>query len=161
VPPDVASGAAQLAITSGDGTVTTGSVQIAEVAPGLFVLNTANLAAATAIRYSTDGTQTVEPVYSLTSAQAVVASPIDLGSATDQVYLTLYGTGIQAAGTAGVTVTANGTPLTVQYAGPQGTYAGLDQVNVLLPRSLAGAGNITLKITAAGIASNAVQIVIK
>ncbi len=124
VPSGLATGTAQFTITSGDGTVSTAGAQIAAVAPGLFTLNTANLAAAGAVRVSPDGTQTPEQVFAV-SAGAVVANPISLGSASDQVYLTLYGTGLQAAGTSGVQVTIAGTNAPVQYAGPQGGFAGL------------------------------------
>ena len=44
-----------------------------------------------------------------------------------------------------------GTPVTVEYAGAQGFFEGLDQLNLLLPNSLAGKGevNINLKVDAA------------
>jgi uncharacterized protein (TIGR03437 family) len=135
-------------------------VQIAAVAPGLFTLNAANLVAASAIRLSADGTQVAEPVYSVT-ASGIVASPIDLGSNSDQVYLTLFGTGLQAAGTAGVKVSVGATDVPVQFAGSQGSFAGLDQVNVVLPHSLAGSGDVTLQLSAAGLAANAVRLTIR
>ncbi|HVY94659.1 MAG TPA: FG-GAP-like repeat-containing protein [Bryobacteraceae bacterium] len=67
----------------------------------------------------------------------------DVGySATAGGYLTLYGTGFANATTAGSTcwVGGNGVTAMVTYAGRQPTIAGLDQVNMLLPASLAGAG---------------------
>jgi hypothetical protein len=42
------------------------------------------------------------------SAGAIVASPVSLGSSTDQAYLFLFGTGLQAAGTPGVKVSIGG-----------------------------------------------------
>ena len=60
VPPGVATGAATLTVTSGDGTQSIASVQIADVAPGLFEQNSAGLAAAYVILYHADGTHTVE-----------------------------------------------------------------------------------------------------
>ncbi len=161
VPSGVAAGAAQFTISSGDGTKTLATVQIAPVAPGLFALNTANLAAASAVRLAADGTQQAVPVYSVNSAGTVVASPIDLGTVTDQVYVTLFGTGLQAAGTAGVKVTVGTTSVPVQFAGPQGSFAGLDQVNVILPHSLAGSGDVTLQLTASGLPANPVRLTIK
>ena len=160
VPAGVAPGMAQFTIASGDGTISTGSAQIASVAPGLFVLNTSNLVAATAARYGADGSVTQLSVYAVDGSGAVVASPVSLGASTDQVYLTLYGTGLQAAGTTGVTVSIGGVNAPVAYAGPQGSYAGLDQVNVMIPHSLAGAGNVTIRLTANGIAANPVQLTI-
>jgi uncharacterized protein (TIGR03437 family) len=160
VPLGIANGSANITITSGDGTLSAASVQIAPVAPGLFELNGAGLAAAYVIVYS-GGTQTVENVYSVNSSGAVVANPISLGAGTDQAYLFLFGTGIQDAGTAGVTVTVGGVPGMVKYAGMQGAYSGEDQINVLLPSSLAGEGSVTVQLTANGIAANPVNVTIQ
>ena len=50
----------------------------------------------------------------------------------------------------------------VLFAGAQGGFAGLDQVNIgPLPRSLAGAGEVNVVVTAAGTTSNTVTIVVK
>jgi uncharacterized protein (TIGR03437 family) len=160
VPPGVATGAAQVTVNSGDGTQSTASVEIAAVAPGVFELNTGGLAAAYVILYHTDDTQTVEQVYTV-SGGAIVASAVSLGSSTDQAYLFIFGTGIEAAGTSGVTVSVGGTSVPVSYAGPQGGFVGLDQVNVKLPASLAGSGNVTIQVTANGLAANPVNITIQ
>jgi uncharacterized protein (TIGR03437 family) len=160
VPPGVASGAAQATIISGDGTQSVANVQIAPVAPGLFELNSNGLAAADVILYHADGTQTVEQVYTV-NAGTVVANPVSLGSSTDQPYLVLFGTGLEAAGTAGVTVSVGGTAVPVRYVGSQGGYVGLDQVNVVLPQSLAGKGSVTIQLTANGLAANPVNIAIQ
>jgi len=159
VPPSVATGPAQFTVTSGDGTQSAGSVQVAAVAPGIFTLNSANLAAAEGILVSPSGTQTPFQVYAV-SGVAVIANPINLGSASDQVVLELYGTGIQAAGTSNVQVTVGGTGVPVEYAGTS-SFEGEDQVNILLPHSLAGAGNVAVQVTAVGIAANPVQITIQ
>ena len=90
-----------------------------------------------------------------------MASPINMGASTDTVYLSLYGTGIQAAGTSGVQVTVNGVNAPVVFAGAQGLTPGLDQVNVQLPASLACKGNVNLQLTGGGIAANPVQITIQ
>jgi uncharacterized protein (TIGR03437 family) len=37
----------------------------------------------------------------------------------------------------------------------------VDQINVLLPASLAGSGTVALQLTASGIAANAVQVAIQ
>jgi uncharacterized protein (TIGR03437 family) len=44
------------------------------------------------------------------------------------------------------------------YAGPQGQFPGLDQVNVGLPLALRGAGVVDVTVTADGVTSNAVKI---
>jgi uncharacterized protein (TIGR03437 family) len=160
VPPGVATGAATVTVASGDGTQSIANVQIATVAPGLFELNSAGLAAAYVILYHANGTQTVEQVYTVTGGD-VVATPVSLGSSTDKPYLFLFGTGFEAAGTAGVKVSIGGTNVPVTFAGSQGGFVGLDQANVELPASLAGTGKVTIQLTAEGLAANAVNITIK
>jgi uncharacterized protein (TIGR03437 family) len=61
-------------------------------------------------------------------------------SASAPGYLSLYGTGFAQASTAASTCTVGGVNVQVTYAGPEIQIAGLDQVNLLLPASLAGAG---------------------
>jgi uncharacterized protein (TIGR03437 family) len=161
VPAGVATGSARVTIVSGDGTQSSAPVQVAPVAPGLFTLNAENLPAAIAIKYAADGSQQVEQVYLVNNAGAFLASPIDLGSESDQLYLLLFGTGIQAAQTSGVKVTVGATDLPVTFAGPQGFFVGLDQVNVLLPHALQGSGDVTLRLTAAGLPANTVRLTIK
>ena len=88
-----------------------------------------------------------------------LAQPIDLGPAGDAVYLILYGSGL-GNGKA-VTATIGGVAADVAYAGPQGEYLGLDQFNVLVPRSLAGRGRVEVVIMAEGRKANAVAIEVK
>ncbi len=98
VPAGTAAGAATAPITSGDGKVSTGVVQIAAVAPGLFSANASGqgVAAGVALRVKADGTQSYEPIAEFNQAQnRFVAKPIDLGPANDQVFLILYGTGLR------------------------------------------------------------------
>ena len=47
------------------------------------------------------------------------------------------------------------------YAEAQPRYAGLDQVNVYVPRSLAGAGEVPVVLTADGVTANVVTVNIK
>jgi uncharacterized protein (TIGR03437 family) len=49
----------------------------------------------------------------------------------------------------------------VLYAGSQMQYTGLDQLNIQLPSSLAGKGNVNLQATFNGTAANPVQITIQ
>jgi uncharacterized protein (TIGR03437 family) len=60
-----------------------------------------------------------------------------------------------------VTVAINGIDAPVAYSGPQGEYAALDQVNVLLPPKLAGSGLSNIVLTAAGMIANTVDVSIE
>ena len=47
------------------------------------------------------------------------------------------------------------------YAGPQGQFAGLDQVNITLPSSLAGTGEASVYLVADGKMSNVASMKIQ
>ena len=81
--------------------------------------------------------------------------PIDLGQAGEVVYLVLFGTGLRNRSALGaVTTTIGGRNIPVLYAGPQGTFVGLDQMNLEIPRSLVGAGLVNLQVTVDGKVAN-------
>jgi uncharacterized protein (TIGR03437 family) len=160
VPSTVAAGIASVTITAPGSTQTASNVVIAPVAPALFTVNGNALVAGYAIRVSSAGTQTVEPAYAVNAQGSFSAAPLNMGAATDKVYLAIYATGVQAAGMANVTVTVNGVSTPVLYAGSAG-FSGVDQINVQLPASLAGSGTVALQVTASGLAANTVQIAIQ
>ena len=56
VPPGTANGPASVSVTASDGTVTAGTVQVANVAPGMFAANAAGLFAGSVLRVHADGT---------------------------------------------------------------------------------------------------------
>ena len=60
-----------------------------------------------------------------------------------------------------MTATIGGVNATVQYSGAQGTYPGMDQVNLLIPASTAGKGKVDVVVTAGGKPSNPVYIVVQ
>jgi uncharacterized protein (TIGR03437 family) len=156
IPAGTALGTAIVTVQSGDGALSRGPLGIAAVAPSIFTLNGSGLAAAYALQIL-NGAQTYENVYQVGAGNAVVPLPINLGVAGAQVYLLLFGTGVRAAST--VTVTVNGVSVPVLSAGPQGQYAGEDQINVgPLPPSLAGSGNVQIVLTANGITANVVNV---
>ena len=78
------------------------------------------------------------------------------------MYLVLYGTGIRSRSDLNaVQAQLGGLNSPVAYAGEQKDFVGLDQVNVLLPRTLSGRGEIDVALTVDGRASNTVRINIK
>jgi uncharacterized protein (TIGR03437 family) len=81
--------------------------------------------------------------------------------ANDQAFLTLYGTGLRSAGPSGVTVDIQGLNAPVSSAGPVSGIDGLDQVMILVPRALAGAGEVSIVVTAAGITANTVYLAVQ
>jgi uncharacterized protein (TIGR03437 family) len=60
-----------------------------------------------------------------------------------------------------VQVTVGGLPMQVLYAGEAPGYAGLDQVNIRLARSLGGRGEVDLELIVDGQAANKVKVHIR
>ena len=152
VPPGVAIGTASVTVSVNGDPVAFGKATLAAVAPGLFTVNGTGQGAAAAVAYTlhADGTSSTAPT----------TQPIDLGLATDQVTLELFGTGIRGHATP-VTCKIGAATVPVAYAGPQNAYVGLDQVNVTLPQSLRGAGSVTVLLTVDGQNANAVTVTFK
>ncbi len=165
IPAGTAPGLAMVTITSSDGKVAMGATNIAWVAPSLFSANSngQGVAAAAIQRVRADGTQSYETVAAFDSTQnKFIATPINLGAATEQVFVTLFGTGIRHnSSLAAVKAQVGGVDAPVVYAGAQGGYVGLDQVNVLLPRSLLGRGEVEVKLWVDYQATNTVKINIR
>jgi uncharacterized protein (TIGR03437 family) len=105
-----------------------------------------------------------EPAITFDQAQQrFVNVPIDLGPETDLVYLVLYGTGIRfRTGLQGVSAKLGGNvDAPVLYAGGLTGLIGLDQINVLVPRSLIGRGEIDVALTVDGKTTNTVKVNIR
>lgn len=156
-------GTATVVIRSGDGTVSTGTVEVVTVAPGIFSANGngKNVAAALALRVvNGSGQQSYEVISQYNSAvNRMVTKPIDLQN--DQVFLILYATGLRYVEnpTSTVSVLMGGSQLAPSAVVPVNGYAGLDQVNVEIPRSLIGRGVVSVAIAVNGYnSSNLVEI---
>jgi uncharacterized protein (TIGR03437 family) len=162
IPSGTAPGPATITVASADGksASVSASVQIASVSPGIFQLNGTALAAAEIVRVMADQSQTVGPVYQLDASDNVAPLPLTVDPAKGAVYLSVFGTGWQNAHS--VAATVGGQPVPVQWSGAQGTYAGLDQVNIgPLPASLAGWGRVNIIVTADGQTANPVEVYIE
>jgi uncharacterized protein (TIGR03437 family) len=151
IAPGIQIGSTTITITSGNGSVSTGTFQVLPVAPGIFSANASGSgpAAANVLRIR-NGAQTFESA----------AGQIDLGPATDQVFLILYGTGFRFRSNL-PSCAVGGAAMQVTFAGPQGALVGLDQANVRLDRSLIGRGVVNVVMTADGRTSNTVTVNIR
>ena len=162
MPAATAIGTGTILVTSANGTTASGTVPIARVAPSLFVLNSAGLAAATALRVNADDSQSPVTVFQCAgaTAESCAAAPIDVSTGT--VYVVLYGTGIRnRSSLTNVTCTIGGVTSTVTFAGDQGSFPALDQVNVQVPASLKGRGTAQIVVTVDGQNTNPVNVSIQ
>lgn len=168
VPAGTVDGAATVSVTVNNTVVALGSLSIGRVGPGLFSANASGqgVAAAVVLRVKAGGVLVYENV-SQAQGGTQVPIPIDLGPEGETVYVLLYGTGLRNRSAAaavqaeigGITKTLN--PGNFEDAGAVGGFAGLDQANVILPRSLGGRGLVNVRLTIDGKASNIVQLSIK
>ncbi len=144
--------------------VSSGTLQVQNVAPGIYTENQdgKGVPAAYVQRVSSGGTQTYKFVFQCDAHGGnCVAAPIDLTTSSDRVFLNLFATGVRGAGgAASVSLKMGTVTLPVQFAGAQGQYPGLDQVVLELPKSL-GSGGFDATLMVDGIASNTVHLEIR
>jgi uncharacterized protein (TIGR03437 family) len=168
LPDRLAPGPVIAAITTRQGHQCMDSLYVQLFAPSLFAITPPGVAAAWVTRLRADGSTSVEPVSRFDSeTQTIVATPIDLGPTTDQVYLNLIGTGIRNRPDPGaIQIILGAYSAPVLYAGPQFLFSGVDQISVLLPHVLAGSGTTAASISSIlpgqlTLQSEAVQLVFR
>lgn len=164
VPANVADGAATVVVTNADGTARTGTVTIKRASPGLLTQNASGRG--TVVGLTTFDGAVYEPLVNPNSSER----PVSPGTPVRPNYIIVFGTGLRNTPTANpnddngvaeaVTATIQGVPATVAFAGKSPSFAGLDQLNIIIPWQLAGAGQVTLRLTANGVASNPVTFTI-
>ncbi len=165
MPANLPVGTAQIYAVLNGNIHASGSINITHTSPGLFTADATGtgFAAAVVQRVKSTGESTYEAITRLDPAQnRIGALPIDLSRAGEEVFLALFGTGIRGRSSL-VNLTAQvGTSFVeVVYAGVQPDYAGLDQINLRLPKNLRGSGEVIVNVSVDGLAANPVKINIK
>jgi len=164
VPEAAEAGVASLVVASSGRQIAAGVLRLEPIAPGLFTANAngKGVAAGLAVHVRGDGVQAAVPVFQCGSAAAgCVAAPIDLGAVSEQVILSLFGTGMRGM-TRQASATVGGIAANVAGPVPQSQFAGLDQVNLgPLPRTLIGRGEVAVVLDVDGKLSNAVTVSIR
>jgi uncharacterized protein (TIGR03437 family) len=158
IPRGLAPGAGATIVTvAGDGAVSQGQMQILGEAPGVFTANASGSGGPAAV-WTPDGVN-----YS-----SVTNSDGSLRGIPSGVFVVLFATGVRNApdptstngdGVAeSVRISLGGTTIAPLFAGPQGGFVGLDQINLQIPASLAGRGRIEVIVTVNGRAANTIQL---
>jgi uncharacterized protein (TIGR03437 family) len=165
IPPGSAVGPAHVTVMNGAVVTAEGGVEIATVSPGMFTVGGSGqgLTAAYLLRLKAGGATSYEPVTQYNAEQnRFVAASIDLGPATDQVFLVLFGTGFKfRSELSAVSCSIGGETIEALYAGEAPGFVGLDQLNVPLSRTLAGRGDVDVVISVDGKAANTVRVTIR
>lgn len=161
VPTGTANGAATVSVKRSGTTVAQGTITIDSVQPAIFTANANGQGvAAGVILRRRNGVDTFESIITQ-QGNTFVGAPIDLGPEGDLVLLLAFGTGFRNAPQSSVSVSLGGTPATLVTTGAVAGLVGLDQANILLPRSLIGRGNINVVLTAGGKQANTFTLNIK
>lgn len=159
IPAAVEPGPATIIASNPNGSYALGVVEIVPSAPAIFSADSSGTGDAAA-QATPDGI-------------TYQNSPFDVTVGGKPNVLVMYGTGIRHAIAAdpndgnGVAeacnVTIGGLPATVLYAGAQGVFFGLDQMNVILPEGLAGSGprRVEIVVSVNGVEANRVTIALK
>lgn len=172
IPGGIQLGEATIIVTSSDGTMKSGKFPVVAAEPGIFSSNFTGMGAAAA-ETTVDGRN-----YARTGN--LDGTPTDVvletGDNARPTYLVLYGTGVRNAPAANpndtdgvaeaVKVTIQGIPAQVTYAGAQGagapgSFAGLDQINVIIPKELAGFGVVNVQVSIIGMNAVSNKVTIK
>lgn len=164
LPSAVAPGRAAVTLTNGNEQVSSGSVEITRVSPGIFTVDGSGrgLAAADIQRKNPQGLITYERVWSIETDGRVVARPVDFGSPMDELFLVLYGTGFRSRSSlSGIAASVGGQMAEVLSAGGVEGYVGLDQCVIRLHRQLIGRGRIEIELVVDGQPANKVTISVK
>ncbi len=164
MPPDTPNGKATITVTNGTNLNLSAAVWVNDVAPALFSADASGqgVPSALLLRIKDNGALSFEPVATINAQGQFVPLPIDLGPETDKVFLILFGSGLRnRSSLSSVNVQISGINVPVTYAGPQGSYMGQDQINLQLPRSLAGRGAATLAVTVEGMIANPLSLSIR
>ena len=135
-PDELADGPAEFVATNGDGFAVKAEATIGRTAPGIF---------------SVTGDGEGEAI--VLDGDTFVAAPFD--PTNGNLRLSIFTTGVAHA--RNVTATINGQPVKVETIAPN-TFSGLDEIHVLVPAELRGAGKTTLTITADGVQTNPITV---
>ena len=142
LPAGLEAGTGIVTIKTMDGKSASTEIQIVPLAARMFLVDPSGIPAGYVVRVGTDNVQTIEPIFTEQGGN-VQEVPIDVS--TGEVYPVLFGTGFDVA--EGPRAQINSQNLSVTYAGPQAQFPGLDQINILLPQSLAGSGQASLELS--------------
>lgn len=161
IPPETAPGLATVNLV---GTNQVWRANVAAVAPSLFTADASGsgVPAGVALRVKSDGTQSYEALFQYDAQNRPVALPLDLSRVDETVFLVLFGTGVRGrSALAQVTAKVGDTNAPVEYAGAVQGLVGLDQLNLRLPRALAGRGEAAVEVEADGKKANPVKVLFK
>ena len=168
MPSEIAAGTAEVVVTGNNGAVATGAVEVQAAAPAIFTED----ASGSGLGSILNGVTFERGPFAVTTPEnpgddkrtrlAIFLTGIRNLPNTDptnDIPLPEDGTLVNVAES--LQVTLDGAPVPVEFGGRHPVFAGLDQINVLLPEQFAGQGTVDLVVSAEGQVSNTVQVTIQ
>jgi len=151
-------GLVDVLVTNANSTTVAGKIRVESFAPGVFSAKS-NGKGVAAADWTITGQFPYSKIYNVVNNEPV-AVELDAGTKQKPTYLILYATGVRgapntvandpAAGFTNVaescTVTVQGIPARVDYAGRQPDFFGLDQINIVIPPEVSGLGTLIVRI---------------
>jgi uncharacterized protein (TIGR03437 family) len=164
IPDGLGLGPAQCTFTNTlSGGVSTSNFELVPVKPGIFAANAtgSGVPLSTLGRIKQNGAVTYEPTYRVENC-LIVPIAIDMGPATDRVYLGMVGTGFRYRSLQPPpTATVGGVSCPITFVGLDPNGNGNDLFQIELPHSLAGRGRVPVVLTVDGVAANEMRIDIR
>jgi len=164
IPQGLNPGPGVVRVTSADGVVSSSAVTLEPSSPGIFSanMNGQGVAAAIVVTVHGDGSKSFDFSANCgTTPGSCVGKAITL-LPTERVVVELFGTGIRGRSSlSNVVATIGNATVAPAYASGQNQFVGLDQVNVPLPHTLAGQGQVNVTLTVDGVTSNTVTLTIQ
>lgn len=160
VPADLPAGGARIRLIVNGNQMNEVPAQVAQSSPGIFRVDVGGGQFAPA-GYGTlvsGANQQPRPIYNCPAGQTCALEVLNMGGASDQLFLSLYGTGLRLLAMQSLTITANGITLPVEYLGAHSYFVGLDQINVRVPPSLRNAGVVPLELRVGGVTVGAGRV---
>lgn len=148
-PAQTADGATAVVVTNADGSTRNTSINVQRVAPGVFTARGNGIGAPAAL-LTLDG-MSYQPVFNQDGSEREV-----LLTSTQNNYLVLFATGVRNAPTFTISVTIQGVPATVAFAGTVSN--GVEQLNVVIPPELSGIGLAKVRLSIGSRLANTVNI---
>lgn len=153
VPSNVGPGTAMVKVSYNGAVIGTGTVTVETISPSTFTTSASGQGVAAALT-TFDGVS-FQPVANTNGT----ARPLSVGTTAKPNFLVLYGTGMRRRSSLGaVRVTIGGVALAVDFLGAHSRLAGVDQLNVKLPQTLRGRGDVDVVVTVDGRVSNTAKI---
>ena len=158
IPDDCPEGSAAMEMLAGGVVVGSLPIDVASLAPSLFSANSDGQGAPAGYTISVEnGVQTRGEVYACPPQFPCEPIPVSYGAEGSEVFLILFGTGFRGLDVL-PQVWLGGTEAEVTYAGPQGEFVGLDQINIRLPSAVKGMGLLRVDIFHGGLSANTVLV---